>query len=114
MPVTGGTSVVAFLSASGIPPLAGFWSKLLIIMALWMANFQWAAILALLASILTLAYFLILQRNTFFGKPSVAHSTLTEADPHLTVPALLLAAITVVTGILMPFVIVYMNTRGFL
>ena len=38
MPVTGGTSVVGFLSTAGIPPLSGFWSKLLIILALFQAN----------------------------------------------------------------------------
>jgi multicomponent Na+:H+ antiporter subunit D len=38
MPVTGFSSIAAFLSTAGIPPFAGFWSKLLIIMALWNSN----------------------------------------------------------------------------
>jgi len=35
MPWTSWTSVIALLSTAGIPPLSGFWSKLLIIIALW-------------------------------------------------------------------------------
>ena len=35
MPVTGTTSILAFLSTAGIPPLSGFWSKLIIIIAVW-------------------------------------------------------------------------------
>ena len=38
MPVTGTTSVIAFLSTAGVPPLSGFWSKLLIIVGLWQAH----------------------------------------------------------------------------
>ena len=38
MPVTSTTSVIATLSAAGVPPLAGFWSKLIIILALWDAG----------------------------------------------------------------------------
>ena len=38
MPLTAGTSLVGSLSITGVPPLAGFWSKLLIIMALVQAR----------------------------------------------------------------------------
>ena len=38
MPVTGATAAVASLSIAGLPPLAGFWSKLLIVIALWRAR----------------------------------------------------------------------------
>ena len=68
MPVTGWTSVVAFLSTSGIPPLSGFWSKLIIIVALWKAGLHGYAAAAIIGSLITLAYFLSMQRRVFFGR----------------------------------------------
>ncbi|MGA2642696.1 MAG: proton-conducting transporter membrane subunit, partial [Spirochaetia bacterium] len=48
MPVTGGTSAVATLSIAGLPPLAGFWSKLLIVIALWKGGQVVFAVIAVL------------------------------------------------------------------
>jgi len=105
MPVTGVTSVLACLSAAGIPPLAGFWSKLIIIMALWIAGFRAYAIIAVLASVLTLGYFLTLQRNIFFGKLGEGLAEVKEGGLGLLFPALILAAIIVGTGLFFPFII---------
>jgi multicomponent Na+:H+ antiporter subunit D len=104
MPVTSWTSVVAFLSAAGVPPLAGFWSKLLIIIAVWQAGQAPAAVIATLASLLTLAYFLVLQRKAFFGKSSERKEPLREAPLWLTAPALALALISLAVGILFPLI----------
>ena len=67
MPVNA-TSVIGFLSASGIPPLAGFWSKLIIIIPLWNAGWTFYVVLAVMAIVITLAYLLTMQRQVFFGK----------------------------------------------
>ncbi len=112
MPVTAGTSAVGFLSTAGIPPLSGFWSKLLIIMALWNAQQYVFAGIALLASILTLAYFLIMQRKIFFGKLKEEWAQIKEAKASNTVPALVLAGITVVVGVLFPIVLIGMQSQG--
>jgi proton-translocating NADH-quinone oxidoreductase chain N len=111
MPVTAGTSVVGFLSAAGIPPLSGFWSKLLIIMALFKSNEYAFAVIALLASILTLGYFLIMQRKVFFGKLKEEWKDIKEARASNTVPALLLSAITVIVGVLFPIVLMGMQIQ---
>ncbi len=105
MPVTGWTSVVAFLSTSGIPPLAGFWSKLIIIVALWKAGLHGYASAAILGSLITLAYFLSMQRRVFFGK--VKMEGVKEAGLWLVIPAVILALITVCVGVLFP---VFVNT----
>ena len=70
MPWTSWTSVVALLSTAGVPPLSGFWSKLIIVIALWESGLRTYAVLALLFSIVTLAYFMMMQRKVFFGKKS--------------------------------------------
>lgn len=102
MPVTSWTSVVAFLSAAGIPPLAGFWSKLLIVVALWEAGQAGFAVAAILASILTLAYFLMLQRKVFFGKLNERFGSIKEASLWLVLPALILALVSIGVGLLFP------------
>jgi len=102
MPVTGATSVIGMLSAAGIPPLAGFWSKLIIVIALWQAGHTAYAAIAVLASILTLAYLLIMQRRVFFGKLGAGLDDTREAMPGITSAAVVLAAIIVGAGVFFP------------
>jgi proton-translocating NADH-quinone oxidoreductase chain N len=104
MPITSWSSVIAFLSAAGIPPLAGFWSKLLIVIAVWKAGQIPAAAVAVLASLITLAYFLVLQRKAFFGKPVERPNPIKEAPLWLTVPAIALALISLGIGIFFPLI----------
>jgi len=103
MPVTAGTSAVASLSIAGLPPLAGFWSKLLIVIALWQAGQYVFAVIAILTSLVTLAYFLSLQRRVFFGKTAPQWEGAREARGVFLAPALGLAAITVALGLGFPF-----------
>jgi multicomponent Na+:H+ antiporter subunit D len=102
MPITGWTSVVASLSTAGMPPLPGFWSKLIIVIALWMSGHQVYSVIAVLASVLTLGYFLSFQRRVFFGKPQAGAERIVESGPGLVLPALALAAITVAVGLWFP------------
>jgi len=105
MPWTGVTSTVAALSTSGVPPFAGFWSKLIIIIALWKAQDYAYAWIAVLMSVVTLAYFLVLQRKVFFGKVSQELAEVHEASFALVFPAVVLAAITSGVGVLLPWML---------
>jgi multicomponent Na+:H+ antiporter subunit D len=105
MPITGATSTIAMLSAAGIPPFAGFWSKLLIIVALWKSEHQAFAVIAVLASLLTLGYFLLMQQKAFFGKPSDDVMNLTEAKGDFLVPAIFLALISILAGVFFPLMV---------
>lgn len=105
MPITGITSVIALLSTAGIPPLAGFWSKLIIIMALWAAGLYSYAVIAVLASVLTLAYFLSMTRRVYWGKVPNQLADVTEARAGLLVPALVLAAINIGVGLAFPYIL---------
>ena len=107
MPVTGTSSVLAILSTAGIPPLSGFWSKFIIILALWNSGkFAYASV-ALLASILTLAYFLTLQRKVFFGKIAHGLENIKEAGWDLIVPQVILAVLIIGVGLVFPLVFVW-------
>jgi len=104
MPVTNATSLIAFLSTAGVPPLAGFWSKLLIVIALWQSGFYTYASIAVIASVLTLAYLLIMQRKVFFGKLADGLQNVQEAGFGINLAASILAIITIVVGVLFPFI----------
>lgn len=66
-PVTGYTSLIASLSICGVPPLGGFWSKLIIIFACVQANRPWLAFIAMAVSVLTLAYYFRALTPALFG-----------------------------------------------
>ena len=105
MPVTAFTSVIASLSCAGIPPLAGFWSKLLIIIGLWSAGFHAYAVIAVVASVVTLAYLLAVQRRVFWGKLKDEFATVKEAGWELLFPAVLLTLVTVGVGMAFPLML---------
>jgi multicomponent Na+:H+ antiporter subunit D len=99
MPVTSGTTLVGSLAIAGVPPLNGFWSKLVIIVALIQAG-QWAfALIAILASVLTLWYYLLIQRKAFFGKLNEKWASVREAPFWMLVSTVLLAFLCIATGI---------------
>jgi len=114
MPVTGWTSVIGLLSAAGVPPTSGFWSKLFIIVALCQSG-QWVfAAIALALSVVTLGYLLMLQRKVFFGRLREGLEELREARASLCATELALATMTTVLGIAFPIVIYTLNNLGLL
>ena len=81
MPVTASTSLSASLAISGIPPFNGFFSKLIIIIAAIQGQFYLLAALAVLVSIITLAYFMKFQKFTFFHRPEPLQKTKIKEVP---------------------------------
>lgn len=116
LPVTSVTSLVGLLSTAGIPPLSGFWSKLIIIIALFNAQRFTYGWIALLASVLTLAYFLFMERNVFFIKTAVAPEDKGGIPFGLKFSEVLLAAITIGVGLGFPFIFnsQILQLKGFL
>jgi len=100
MPVTGATSTIASLSISGIPPFNGFWSKLFIIIGLIQAGHFVLAVITILASVLTLAYYLRMQRYAFFGKLREGLEKIKEAPSLMSFSVIVLAIICLGVGIL--------------
>ncbi len=112
MPLTGTASAIGFLSAAGIPPLAGFFSKLIIIVALWQAGRTGYAFIAVLASVVTLGYFLMLQRQAFFGKIAHQMESVRESGLFFAVPQIILSAISVAGGFFLPLVLRSFNASA--
>jgi len=57
MPITAFTLAVAFLGLAGVPPLSGFWSKLLLVLSVANGPFGWLALAAILNSAFSLGYY---------------------------------------------------------
>lgn len=112
MPVTGTTSILAFLSTAGIPPLSGFWSKLLIILAVWQNTDPICAGIALFASILTAVYFLRMQGGVFFGELKKGLENIKEATANYLTSEIILTAITVGLGLAFPWLLKLLESSG--
>jgi multicomponent Na+:H+ antiporter subunit D len=105
MPFTAATSLIGSMSIAGLPPLNGFWSKLIIIVALVQAK-QWTfAVIAVLTSVLTLWYYLLIQRKAFFGKLNERWREVKEAPLWMTLSTVILAVLCIAIGILFSLVI---------
>jgi len=92
LPVTGATSLLASLSIAGVPPLNGFWSKLIIVVACVQAGAYGFAALAVAMSIVTLVYVFKVQQQAFFSAPPAASAPPTR-EPRLMALAMIVLAI---------------------
>ncbi len=101
MPITGTTSLIGSLSISGIPPLGGFWSKLVIVLAAVESDHFILAGIAVLASIITLAYYLKAQKMAFFGKLSDLYKEIKEVPALMCASMIILAILSLGLGVLL-------------
>ncbi len=99
MPVTFATFLIGSAALSGIPPLAGFWSKDEIISTAWHTGHHWIWLVALVTAILTAFYMTRAVLLTFFGD----HRGRThphESPSPMTTPLVVLAVLSVGVGLL--------------
>jgi multicomponent Na+:H+ antiporter subunit D len=101
MPVTASTSLIASMSIAGIPPFNGFWSKLLIVIACIQAGRPGYALAAVIASLMTLASFMKVQKYAFFGDLRAPLKEVREVPFSMRLAMVVLAAICVVSGLLL-------------
>ncbi len=104
MPVTGTTSFIASMAIAGVPPFNGFFSKLMIIFAAAEAGRIGYAFWAVVASILTLASFMKVQKFAFFGTLNESLEKIKEVPLPMRLAMVILALICIVGGLLIvPF-----------
>ena len=85
-------TALCLLSLAGIPPMAGFWSKIFIFTAAWGLGQSWLVIIALLNSVISLVYYGRIVKAMFFDAPL--------KKDHLTTPTTLNVSITLTTAAL--------------
>jgi len=102
MPITSACFFLGALAIAGLPPLNGFWSKLTVYLALARAGLWWAAVIAILASILTMAVMVRAGYRVFWGdwrSGSIPESNVREVPALMWAPMVALAALCVLLGI---------------
>ncbi len=116
MPLTMGAFTVAALGMIGIPPVAGFLSKWYLGVGALEAGMPWVVAVLLASSLLNAAYFLPVIRTAYLDPPDPAWSEggdarragaasggtgprRLEADWRLLVPALVAAALSLLSGV---------------
>lgn len=99
MPYTTAFFIIGTLSISGIPPFNGFISKWLIYQATFQAGFAPVTIIALIASVLTLASFIKVIQSVFFGQLREEYKDVKEVPLSMRIPMMILSLICIVVGV---------------
>ena len=102
MPVTFVTMAIGWLAISGIPPLAGFWSKDEILGSVFERGGLWVVLFAvgLVTAAITAFYMTRMMWLTFFGSPRWADGLHPHESPAvMTLPLVALAGLSVVGGL---------------
>jgi NADH-quinone oxidoreductase subunit L len=99
MPTTYATFMIGSLALAGLVPLAGFWSKDEILLGAGKNGYEAFMVVGLVGAFMTAAYMTRCVHLTFFGEYR-GHGHPHESPPPITVPLLVLAFMSVVTGFL--------------
>src|SRR5579875_1229504 len=68
-PLVAACTALCLLSLAGIPPLAGFMSKVFIFTAVWNQGLGWLVVIALLNTVVSLVYYGNIVRSMYFDAP---------------------------------------------
>lgn len=109
LPVTTFTMIVAILSLEGLPPFAGFFSKLLLYQAFIESGLTVLAIVLIISSAFALLAYIKLLYGVYFKLPTKELGKVREEPLYLT-PLLILTALLVVFGITAPSFVSYILT----
>jgi formate hydrogenlyase subunit 3/multisubunit Na+/H+ antiporter MnhD subunit len=96
MPLTFASAAIAIVAMSGLPPLAGFGGKWLLLSAMMEKGWYGPAVMTLLATFVGFLYMARFIQAIFFGSSKARHHSVTEAPLLSLIPQYLLVA-----GILM-------------
>jgi NADH-quinone oxidoreductase subunit N len=91
-PLLSAGTALCLLSLGGIPPMAGFISKVFIFTAAWGEGLGWLVVVALLNTVVSLVYYGRIVKSMYFDAPL--------KEDHLTTPAGLSSAIALTTAAL--------------
>lgn len=100
MPFTANMSLVGAMALSGIPPLNGFWSKLIIVLACIESGHPWLALAAVAMSLVTMVALLKMQKRVFYEEHKPLTTNAREVPLLMRSAMLLLMVLCVVLALL--------------
>jgi NADH-quinone oxidoreductase subunit L len=102
IPITYATMLIGSLAISGIPPLAGFFSKDEILGEAFKLGFPWVWAIGIVVAVMTAFYMFRLMGLTFWGAfrgPREIWDRIHESPPVMTIPLVILAVPSVLLGL---------------
>jgi len=96
MPVTAFAMAISFLALAGVPPLSGFWSKLLLFTSVLSTPFAWLAVVGVLNSALSMGYYGWVIKRMYLDEPDGETTRVEEP-----------ASFAVVLGVLVALIIAF-------
>ncbi len=93
MPVTALAMAVSFLSLAGVPPLSGFWSKLLLFTSVLNGPYAWLAVAGVLNSALSVGYYGWVIKRMYMDEPDGDASPMQEPLSFVLILGVLVALI---------------------
>ncbi len=99
MPVTAWSYILGSLSLAGVPPFAGFFSKLLIIVGAVASKMYWLAIVAALFSTVTLGYLLRVITRVFTSRKTEKPTETRESPSMILLAMVILVVLALLFGI---------------
>ncbi len=99
MPFTSWAHILGAFSMAGVPPFAGFFSKLFIIIGAIAARMYWLAFLAALFSVVTLSYLVKVVNTAFFARKDEELTPAKESPATMVFAMAILVILLLVVGI---------------
>ncbi len=99
MPLTSAFFAIGVIAIIAIPPLNGFWSELMIVMAGIEAEMIPFSALMLANMIFSVVYYIRVLRMILLEKPTAVSKKATEAPAAMLIPTLILAALCIIIGV---------------
>jgi NADH-quinone oxidoreductase subunit N len=91
-----------FLSLGGIPPLGGFFAKVLVFAAAVQSGLVWLAVVGVLNAVIGLYYYLTVLKYVYLYRQEGDEKPLTVAGPQATALVLSVAGVTFLGVVLVP------------
>ncbi|MDA4117704.1 MAG: NADH-quinone oxidoreductase subunit N [Thaumarchaeota archaeon] len=98
MPVTAFTMTISFLALAGIPPLSGFWSKLLLFTSVLNGPYAWLAVAGVVNSAVSMGYYGWMVKRMYMDDPPAAGDTARVIEP---------TSFVVVLGVLVALIVAF-------